>query len=369
MAQLETNTTPSSPPSSPTDSVHHQHHDSPSSRTRFRNSLAGILTQRSVQLAIALWLAGTIFAVVMARGSLPFDRPLLSGESTVQQVIGGYIGLLEILVLFTVVIGLTRNRTIPNIAARVPAVAQARRETILLICYGALAQFGGIELGQAFHWHPISFHIAGTIYGAHQHDFISQPEVFAWMLYNFAFYALLPWLVFRRHYSGEQMLLRSHNRRRDMLLIVVVLAIESTAQLAGVSDALLKLSSHQLLIGAPLTFVLYFFGTVLPTMIFVQCLLVPRYLKLSGSAATTVILGGATYALLHVFEAWTVFTSPVNITLSLIFIFLQYFGPGMFKTVLTLRTGNAWVHVWAYHAIAPHVIIDAPLMVKVFHIR
>ena len=362
MASTDTN----SSQAAPTAPTHPDHHGQPRG---FRNSLAGILTQRSVQIAIVLWIAGSIFAIAAVRGSLPFDRPLLAGESTVQQVIGGSIGLLEILVLFAVVMALTRNRVIPNIAARVPAVAQARHETVLLICYGALAQFGGVVLGQAFHWHPISFHVAGTIYGAHQHDYVSQPEVFAWILYNFTFYALLPWLVFRRHYSAEEMLLRSHNRRRDILLIVVVLAIESTAQLAGVSDAFLKLSPHQLLVGAPLTFTLYFFGTVLPTMIFVQCLLVPRYLKLSGSAATTVILGGATYALLHVFEAWTVFTSPMNVTLSLIFIILQYFGPGMFKTVLTLRTGNAWVHVWAYHAIAPHTIIDTPLMVNVFHIR
>ena len=34
--------------------------------------------------------------------------------------------------------------------------------------------------------------------------------------------------------------------------------------------------------------------------------------------------------------------------------------------VLTLRTGNAWVHALGYHAIAPHVLIDAPLMVKIF---
>ena len=343
--------------------------DSPRAQLHRHSPLAEVLRQRSVQLAIVTWIASTSFVLVMVHGSLPFDRPLLAGESIVQEVIGSYIGLLEILVLFAVVMVLTRNRAIPNIAARVPAAAQARHETILLVCYGALAQLGGVVMGQAFHWHPISFHIAGTIYGAHQHDVVSQPNVFVWTLYNFTFYALLPWLVFRRHYSTEQMLLRSHNRRRDILLIVVVLAVESTAQLAGVSDALLKLNPHQLLLGTPLTFVLYFFGTVLPTMIFVQCLLVPRYLKLSGSAATTVILGGATYALLHVFEAWTVFTSPMNITLSLIFIFLQYFGPGMFKTVLTLRTGNAWVHVWAYHAIAPHVINDAPLMVKIFHIR
>ena len=41
----------------------------------------------------------------------------------------------------------------------------------------------------------------------------------------------------------------------------------------------------------------------------------------------------------------------------------------MMKTVLTLRTGNAWVHVWAYHALAPHTLIDTPLMVKVFGIK
>jgi hypothetical protein len=29
----------------------------------------------------------------------------------------------------------------------------------------------------------------------------------------------------------------------------------------------------------------------------------------------------------------------------------QYFGPGMVKSVLTLRTGNAWVHAIAYHTI------------------
>lgn len=45
-----------------------------------------------------------------------------------------------------------------------------------------------------------------------------------------------------------------------------------------------------------MTFVLYFAGTVLPTMIFIYCILVPRYFKLTGSTATTVILGGITYS-------------------------------------------------------------------------
>jgi hypothetical protein len=41
----------------------------------------------------------------------------------------------------------------------------------------------------------------------------------------------------------------------------------------------------------------------------------------------------------------------------------------MMKTVITLRTGNAWVHAIAYHSIAPHTLVDAPLMVKVFGLR
>jgi len=79
-----------------------------------------------------------------------------------------------------------------------------------------------------------------------------------------------------------------------------------------------------------------------------------------------VILGGVTYTLLHCFDGWLVFTSPGAAVLSVVFLFLQYFGPGLIKTVLTLRTGNAWVHVWAYHAIAPHAIADTPLIVKIF---
>jgi hypothetical protein len=43
-------------------------------------------------------------------------------------------------------------------------------------------------------------------------------------------------------------------------------------------------------------------------------------------------------------------------------------GPGMMKSVLTLRTGNAWVHAFSYHAFAPHMFVDTPLVVKTFGI-
>jgi hypothetical protein len=57
----------------------------------------------------------------------------------------------------------------------------------------------------------------------------------------------------------------------------------------------------------------------------------------------------------------------MNTGLSLIFVLLQYLGPGMFKSVLTLRTGNAWVHALSYHIIAPHVIVDT-LVIRTFGI-
>jgi hypothetical protein len=72
---------------------------------------------------------------------------------------------------------------------------------------------------------------------------------------------------------------------------------------------------------------------------------------------------------MHIVEGSSAFDSPRNVFLSLIFVLFTYFGSGMFKSVLTLRTGNAWVHAISYHAIAPHVIIDTPLVVKVFGIR
>jgi hypothetical protein len=130
-----------------------------------------------------------------------------------------------------------------------------------------------------------------------------------------------------------------------------------------------ELGARQLMLGAPVTFVLYFAGAVLPAMVFVYGILVPRYLKLTGSTATTVILGGLTYAAFHLWDAWTVFTSPSGALLSVLFLVLTYLGPGMMKSVLTVRTGNAWVHVWAYHSFVPHTLVDTSHTVHIFGIR
>ncbi len=55
--------------------------------------------------------------------------------------------------------------------------------------------------------------------------------------------------------------------------------------------------------------------------------------------------GGVAYAVIHTFESWAVYSSPSAGLLTVVFLFLQYLGPGLIKSVPTQRTGNAGVPV------------------------
>jgi hypothetical protein len=325
-----------------------------------------IVRHRGVQATLTLWVVGYLLVFWIAGGSLPFDRPAVATLPFALQMAAPTITLIEILVLMGLVFLLTRRRVVPDMVSRAPHRQTALRETLLLIGYAALGQVGGWILGPALGYRAFSFHIAGTVFGCSVAPL--RGEMWTWALYNFAVFALLPYLYFRRRYTNIQLNLCSTDRRNDILLIVTVIVVESAFELAVFDKTLLSLSRHQILIGAPLTLLIFFIGTVLPTMILIYSILLPRYLALSGSRITTALLGGLTYAAMHIVEGWSTFSSPGNATLSLIFVLLQYFGPGMFKSVLTLRTGNAWVHALSYHIIAPHVIIDTPLVVKTFSI-
>ena len=327
----------------------------------------GLLRRRSVQLALAGWLATNVLLIALAGGHLPFHASSLAHPPTLTAVLNANAMFLEVFALMGVVHLLTRRRRLPDMAARAPAAPRAKQETLAVLAYGLVATAGGFLLGRAFGWHAFSLHLDNMVIRTGQD--VAPAEALGWAAYNLVAFAVLPFVVFRRRYSTEQLNLRSSHRRGDLLVIVVVLVLESAVQLSLADSSILDLNLHQVLLGAPLTFALGFAGTVLPAMVFVYCILTPRYLALTGSVPATVILGGLTYAVLHVFDGWTDFTTPTDALLSVLYLLLFYTGPGMFKTFLTLRTGNAWVHVWAYHAIAPHTLVDTPMMVEVFGIR
>jgi hypothetical protein len=312
-----------------------------------------------------LWVVGYVTVLWLAQGSLPFDRPAIARLPFALQMAAPTVTLIEIFGLMVLAFLLTRKRVIPDMTARAPERRIALRETVLVLAYAAVGQVGGWIVGPALGYRPFSFHIAGTVFGC---GVVPGPaEFWIWAIYNFLVFAVAPYLYFRRRYTTTELNLRSTNRRNDMLLILVVVGIESAFELSAF-DGMFGLNPRQALLGAPLAFALFFIGTVLPTMVLIYAILLPRYLKLTGSAISAVLLGGLTYAAMHIVEGWSVFDSPQNTALSLIFVLLQYVGPGMMKSVLTLRTGNAWVHAFSYHAIAPHMIVDTPLVVKTFGI-
>jgi hypothetical protein len=316
----------------------------------------------SILVTIALWALGTLAIFLLSQGTLPFQLPLYQakGASYLGPIIGSESTLFIALALIGLIYLVTARRSVPDMAARAPAVAVARAETLGLVGYAVVAQLGGALLGHAVGHYAISLHMPGTLFGLG--GWYTPQEAIVWAGYNFVAYAVLPFAFFRglRGYSREQLNVRSTNLRADLLLIVVVFLAESLIELTTFSSAIFYLSGTQLVFGAGLTFLLYFFGTGLPIMIFIYSVLLPRYLKLTNSVALTILLGGLTYAAVHVGDSWAVYNSFSNGLLSLLFVTLQYFGPGMVKSELTPRTGNAWVHLWAYHAFAPHVLIDTP---------
>ncbi|MDP9102408.1 MAG: hypothetical protein M3N05_00175 [Pseudomonadota bacterium] len=316
--------------------------------------------------ALIAWAAMNLGVLALANGYLPFDRPNMAGMPFLMQVAMPSLGLIEQLALMGVVWLLTRNRRDVDMAARAPEGRAAIRETVAVLAYAMAGQVGGWLVGPLFGYRPFSFHLAGTLVGCSSPP--SPGEALVWMSYNFLVFAVIPYLWFRRKYSNLDLNLVSTNGRSDWLVLIVVLLLESTVQLLAMPFAF-SMRPGALAIAAPLSFVLFLFGTVLPTMVLIYAILLPRYLRLTSSPTMTVILGGLTYALMHLVEGWSTFRTPSETALSLLFVFVSYTGPGMFKSFVTLRTGNAWIHAIGYHAIAPHTIIDAPNVAKVFAIK
>jgi hypothetical protein len=231
--------------------------------------------------------------------------------------------------------------------------------------YGAVVLFAGRILGQHYFGEGIALHLNGCLFGATHVQ--SPAAVYTWAAYNGIFLALLPYLIFRwRGYSRQALNLRSANWKNDTLIIAVVMLIGCAYELAGPN--IFQLTPHQQLVGGALSFALHLCGTDLPIMIFIYAILLPRYARLF-SPPVAFLAGAVSYPLMHVFESWTRYDSPYHAAVSVIFVLLTFFPAGVMKSFLTFRTGNAWVHMWAFHAITPHVMVDTRLVVHDFNIR
>jgi len=325
-----------------------------------------VFAERSVWAALLLWIACVAAIIPLSNGVLPFRRPILEGISVRAQVLLQFLSPLPPLILMGVTYLLTRKRILPDMASRAPEARVAARETAALWGYGAGVLALGQILGRWLFGEGIGLHLNGSLFGATR---IQTPqEVWSWAVYNFVLYAAVPYVFFRwRGYSHEALNLKSSNVKNDALVIFVVLTLESTLELAGKHG--LGITHQQFVVGGLISFVVHLLGTGLPVMVFIYSILLPRYLRLTGSRSTTALLGALSYAALHVFEYWTVYDSLPHAALSVIFAVTTFVGPGLIKSYLTLRTGNAWVHWWAYHAIAPHVTSDTPVVVKIFGIH
>lgn len=317
-------------------------------------------------IAILGWLTLNAAILALSGGVLPFDRPNLAGMPFALQVAMPSIALVEQFALMGLVAWMTRNRPVSAYADRAPERSVAARETIGVLTYAMLAQAGGWLVGPALGFRPFSFHLAGTLVGCSQ--LASPAEALIWAGYNFVMFAAIPYAWFRRRYSNRDLSLVFDRHGLDLRVLAVVLVVESAVQLA-VTPGALALPLAVMLKAAPLAFALFGIGTVLPTMITIYAILMPRYYRLTGSVPLSVILGGLTYAGMHIVEGWSTFRTPGEGLLSVLFVFLSYTGPGMFKSFVTLRTQNAWVHALGYHAVAPHTLLDAPLIAKVFALR
>jgi len=331
----------------------------PASRIKY------LVRQRSLWIALAIWFLLSAVAILLCRKGVPLDRPELASTPPMADVLNNSIGLFLLVLLIGVVSFLARHRPFPDLAKRAPRRSIALRETLAMWIYGAVILFAGRIIGQHYFGEGIALHLNGCLFGA---THVQSPgAVYSWAAYNGMFLALIPYLFFRwRGYSRQALNLRSADWKNDALVIAVIMLIGCAYELAGPN--IFQLTPHQRLFGGALSLVLHLCGTDLPIMIFIYAILLPRYARLL-SPPTAFLAGAVSYPLMHVFESWTRYDSPYHAAVSVIFVLLTFFPAGVMKSFLTFRTGNAWVHMWGFHAITPHVMVDTRLIVHDFDIR
>jgi hypothetical protein len=156
-----------------------------------------------VWIGLAVWVIFSAAIPYLAQGVIPFDQPMMAALPYRARVGIEIFGPIVAFIFIGATYALTRRRFV-DLAARAPERSVALRETLGLLAYGAVVLIGGIFVGRLAGTHRIGLHLAGSMFGTT--DSVTPREVWAWTLYNFAFYAAISYLWFSRlSYSCEQL--------------------------------------------------------------------------------------------------------------------------------------------------------------------
>ena len=309
-----------------------------------------LIRHKSVQL--------TLLVAILGLSTYAFAAPTIPALATVaaQNIQTELFQIPVFLGLAALAYFVTRKRELPNLADRAPTRAVAKTEVIGLIIYAIVAVIGLASLGYTYH--PPDVFAAGATFNA--------TNMIIWALLNVSVYVAIPYLYFRwRGTTNAQLGLANNNWRKDVWVILAVGGLDFLMSLGY--SGFLALTPTQMVRAAPLTLVLYTFGAGLPIVIMTQAILAPRIMRLTNSyIATTVALTFA-YAFFSLTDAGISFEGGLShALLAMLLILVHNLGPGLIKATITVRTGNAWLHMLAYHVLSFHVIVDSPIVAFLF---
>ncbi|MEM7337253.1 MAG: hypothetical protein AAF467_01330 [Actinomycetota bacterium] len=258
------------------------------------------------------------------------------------------------LLLSWIIFEITRNRQLPDYGSKAPEVAKARVELLVVGVYTVAAM---VVLG-----------LFGITYHPQENDpALSQSDLIWWAAVNPIVYALVPYLWLRsRGSSDEDLGLRGNNWRLDWKLLVVIGGIDLI--LAITTRDYLDLDLGQMVVASPLTFLLYGLGAGLPVVIVTQAVIAPRVYAMTGSHVSAGAACVIAYAVFSSTDQGLIYDGAAHAILAFLFITVSNFGPGLVKGMLTVRTGNVWLHFLAYHVLSFHTWADAPLVARIFEL-
>lgn len=311
--------------------------------------VTNVARNRSAQITLLIAVLGLFIYAIGAP-----QIPALADEISAN-LANEYAQMPLSIILVVIVYLMTRYRAVPDLAARSPERNVALMEVVGLIIYGAVAIFGLAALGITYH--PPDVFEPGVEF--------SSTRLITWAIVNLVVYGAIPYAYFRWRGSSDVSLgLAGNNWRRDVWLIVVIGGVDLILALQF-SD-FLSLTPSQMATSVPLAFILYTLGAGIPVVIMVQAIFTPRIMRLTNSTITTTIFVAFAYAFFSASDAGIAYESGGHAFYALLYAVVHNIGPGLIKAILTVRTGNSWLHMYAYHVLSFHAFVDAVTVTFLF---